>query len=74
MGHQLKKKHIEVYMGQYKDGAWFASSCDIPWIAAEGDSCTGVMLEINQIVMAFEKNGGQAVAFPLAWRSATEVA
>jgi hypothetical protein len=66
---QLKKKHIEVYTGQYRDGTWFASSSDIPWLAAEGDSCTGVMLEINHLAMALERNGGQAVMFPLTWRS-----
>jgi len=66
------KKRVEVYTGQYRDGMWFASSCDIPWLAAESDSQSGVMLEINHLAMALEKNGGQAVHFPLTWRSATE--
>lgn len=67
-----KKKHVEVYTGQYRDGTWFASSGDIPWLAAEGDSCTGVMSEINQLAMALIRNGGLPAVFHLTWLTATE--
>ena len=66
----IKKKHVEVYTGQYQDGTWFASSGDITWLAAEGNSYADVMLEIDQLAMALERNGGQPVVFPLTWRSA----
>lgn len=68
----MQKKRIEVYTGQYADGTWFASSSDIPWLAAESDSCNSVMFEINQLAIALERHGGQAVAFPLTWRTAAE--
>ena len=66
------KKHVEVFMGQYPGGTWFASSSDIPWLAAEGDSPDEVMLEINHLAIALSKRSEAVIDFPLTWLRVAE--
>lgn len=51
---QIEK--IEVVAGQYENGMWYAVSPCVPWLAAEGDSCDGVVHTMEQIAPALVGN------------------
>ena len=64
------KKQIEVFTGQYHNGMWYASSCEVPWLAAEGSSYNEVVRVIGQIAPVIVAGAGVG-SFKLAWRIAT---
>jgi len=64
------KKQIEVFTGQYHNGMWYASSCEVPWLAAEGSSYDEVVRVIGQIAPVIVAGAG-IDSFKLAWRIAT---
>lgn len=68
----MMKTKVAVYTGQYLDGTWFASSSDIPWLAAESDNLEALTLEINHLAIALAAKNGQSIELPLTWCRALE--
>lgn len=66
----IKAEVIDVNIGQYDDGNWYATSPRVPWLAAEGSSPGRVMREISQIAPVLISGLYPQVPFELKWHGA----
>ncbi len=62
----IKAEVIHVFVGQYDNGDWYATST-VPWLAAEGSSPSNVMQTIKQIAPALLGGLCLEVPFELKW-------
>ena len=58
---------IDVIVGQYDNGFWYATASTIPWLAAEGDSMGNVMETIESITPALRGRLCLDIPFKLDW-------
>jgi hypothetical protein len=58
---------IDVIVGQYDNGFWYATAPAIPWLAAEGDSLGNVMETIESIAPALRGRLCLDIPFELDW-------
>jgi len=58
---------IDVIVGQYDNGLWYATAPAIPWLAAEGNSQGGVMETIESIAPALRGRLCLDIPFELDW-------
>ena len=58
---------IDVIVGQYDNGFWYATAPTIPWLAAEGDSMGDVMEAITSIAPALRGRLCLDIPFKLDW-------
>ena len=62
-----KAEVIDVIVGQYDNGLWYATAPAIPWLAAEGDSQGNVMETIESIAPALRGRLCLDIPFELDW-------
>jgi hypothetical protein len=58
---------IDVIVGQYANGCWFATAPSVPWLAAEGDSLNEVMQTIETIAPSVRGPLCLDIPFELDW-------
>lgn len=64
---EIKAEVVDVQVGQYDNGDWYATS-NVPWLAAEGGSPKDVMQSIQRIAPALLGGLCLEVPFTLKWR------
>lgn len=60
-----KTEVIDVIVGQYENGCWYATAPTVPWLAAEGDSREQVMQTIQSIAPAVRGRSCLDIQFEL---------
>ena len=63
----IKAEVIDVIVGRYDNGDWYATSDAIPWLAAEGDTASDVMRTIRRIAPALRGSLCLEIPFELKW-------
>jgi len=66
----IKKEVIDVVIGQYGDGSWYATTPDVPWLAAEGGSQKEVMVIFVKIAPILIDGLHPNVPYQLKWHAA----
>ncbi len=62
-----KAEVIDVIVGQYPNGFWYATAPTVPWLAAEGESLDSVMQTIESIAPAIRGRLCLDIPFELDW-------
>jgi hypothetical protein len=65
--NEIKEEVVDVQVGQYDNGDWYATS-NVPWLAAEDSSPGNVMKTIQRIAPALMGGLCLEVPFELKWR------
>lgn len=63
----MKAEVIDVIVGKYDNGYWYATAPSVPWLAAEGESMDGVMQTIESIAPAIMGRLCLDIPFELDW-------
>jgi len=63
----IKAEVIDVIIGQYENGDWYATAPTVPWLAAEGCTSYQVMQTISQIAPAMRGHLCIEIPFELKW-------